>query len=42
VGKRKENRIETLNSFEGREVSNDRLGGWNLKGSSQTLSGFVT
>ncbi len=29
------------NSFEGREVSNDRLGGWNLRGSSQTLLGFV-
>jgi hypothetical protein len=29
------------NSFEGMGVSSDRLGGWNLRESSQTFSGFV-
>ncbi len=41
MGKKKESRMEMYNSFEGMEVSSDRLGGWNLRESSQTFLGFV-
>jgi hypothetical protein len=42
VGKKMEVEWKYGNGFKGMEVSSDRLGGWSLRESSQTLSGFIT